>query len=77
MVTGENYDHVSAKGEAGGAKAQMRTVSMLSLVLGSPLAVFRTFASETQLAGHPTAQAHCLRSGGLALSSPSQMNELG
>jgi len=39
---------------------------MPCLVLGSALAFSRAFAPQTQLAGRLKAQAHCLRSGGLA-----------
>jgi hypothetical protein len=50
---------------------------MASLVLDSLRAFFKAFVPQIVLAGRSKAQAHCLRSGGLALRSASRVNNPG
>jgi hypothetical protein len=63
--------------EPGGAKAQIRTLSMPYLVLGSPVAVFRGIRSAAEFVGRSKAKAYCLRSGGLVPRSLSHVNNPG
>jgi hypothetical protein len=66
-----------SKGEPGGVKTSRRTASMKSLVLDSLLALSQASALQLCSAGRSKAQSHCLRSGGLALRSPSPVNNPG
>src|SRR5439155_26410291 len=77
MVRGKTTTLCRSRDEPGGVKAQRRTASMPSLVLGSALAFSQAFAAVTQFAGRSKAQAHCLRSGGLAPRSLSRVHDPG
>src|SRR5207237_2759712 len=75
MVRGKTTTLCRSRDEPGGVKAQRRTASMPSLVLGSALAFFpRHSLQQLSLQGRSKAQAHCLRSGGLVPRSLSRVH---
>src|SRR5207249_88846 len=74
MVRGKTTTLCRSRDEPGGVKAQRRSFNaVFGAWLGARI-FSQAFAAVTQFAGRSKAQAHCLRSGGLAPRSLSRVH---